>query len=169
MFKKFWHNRAYRKDLKKSLEAKVLDQAFKIKSVNVLLDALQPINAAFFDALAKSLNVSKKEVHFLVFNADEQLRQDYSHHFDLQEVSFFGSFNENLQSYCSKKVDLQINYFDTEDLYMNWVACKTSHKLSIGFAVVDQRINDIIFDFPAKNTELFKNELIKYLKILKKI
>lgn len=169
MFKKFWHKRAFRKDLKKSLETKILDQAFKVKTVNVILDASLPVKKGFFEVLAQSLNVSLNDVHMLVFNADENVKQDYLYHFNLREVSFFGSFNGNLQSYCLNPVDLQINYFDTENFYMNWVACKTAHKLSTGFSVVDQRINDIIFDFPAKNTELFNNELIKYLKILKKI
>jgi hypothetical protein len=34
---------------------------------------------------------------------------------------------------------------------------------------VDQRVNDLIFDFDPKDKRTFKNELLKYMKILNKI
>ena len=48
---------------------------------------------------------------------------------------------------------------------MKWVSSHARKKLK-GFSSVDQRLNDIIFDFsPTDNT--FKEELVKYLTILK--
>jgi len=169
VFKQFWHKRAYRKDLQKSLERKDLGQKFKIKNINVILDASLPVDFHFFDEIAKILTVKKKAINVMTFMSTEHTQEEYSLVFDPKEVSFFGTFKGSLQTYCAQEVDLQINYFDTENLYMNWVASRTSSKLSVGFASVDRKINDIVFNFSPTDKELFKNELIKYLKILKRI
>jgi hypothetical protein len=70
---------------------------------------------------------------------------------------------------CEKEVDLQINYFNRKDLYMEWVSTHARKKLSVGFSNVDQRLNDIIFDFSPTDKVAFKEELVKYLTILKKL
>ena len=70
---------------------------------------------------------------------------------------------------CEKEVDLQINYFNREDLYMKWVSSHARKKLSVGFSSVDQRLNDIIFDFSPTDKVTFKEELVKYLTILKRL
>jgi len=84
-------------------------------------------------------------------------------------VRYFGRFEGELALMCEKEVDLQINYFNKNDLYMEWVSTQAKKKFSVGFSGVDQRINDIIFDFFPTEKATFKEELVKYLTILKKL
>jgi hypothetical protein len=84
-------------------------------------------------------------------------------------VTYFGKFEGDLALMSEKEVDLQINYFNREDLYMEWVSTHARKKLSVGFSNVDQRLNDIIFDFSPTDKVAFKEELVKYLTILKKL
>ena len=103
------------------------------------------------------------------FGATKKIEKQYAHFFNAEEVTYFGKFKGNLTLMCEKEVDLQINYFNREDLYMKWVSSHARKKLSVGFSSVDQRLNDIIFDFSPTDKVTFKEELVKYLTILKRL
>ena len=64
---------------------------------------------------------------------------------------------------------MQINFFGNDSLYLKWIAIKGDYKLSFGFSKTDIRINDIIFDFMPLQTDIFKIEFQKYVKVLKTI
>lgn len=169
MFKKFWHRRAAKKSLLTSLEDKQLDQSFKVKHVRVLLDTSLEIEQPFFSELAKAFGIPPVNIMVFAFGATKKIEKQYAHFFNAEEVTYFGKFKGNLTLMCEKEVDLQINYFNREDLYMKWVSSHARKKLSVGFSSVDQRLNDIIFDFSPTDKVTFKEELVKYLTILKRL
>ena len=169
LFKKFWHRRAAKKSLLNSLEKKQLGLSFKIKHVRVLLDSALEIEQQFFSELAKAFGIPPVNITVFAFKASKEIEKQYAHFFDKEEVSYFGKFEGDLALMCEKEVDLQINYFNQEDLYMEWVSSQARKKLSVGFSSVDQRLNDIIFDFSPRDKVTFKTELVKYLTILKKL
>ena len=169
MFKKFWHRRAAKKSLHTSLEEKNLSRAFKIKHVRVILDSSLEIEQQFFNELAKAFGIPQVNITVFAFRGSKEIEKQYAHFFDEAEVSYFGEFQGDLALMCQKEVDLQINYFNKEDLYMEWVSAVAKKKLSAGFLGVNQHLNDIIFDFPPKDINTFKEELVKYLTILKKL
>ena len=170
MFKSFWHKRAFRKHLDKQLATKKLDQAFTVQRVNVILDGRLEIDNGFFIHLAKVFGIPHVNVSVLLFPCKNEVMLDqYQNAYDLEHISFFGEFTENLKRFCEQKADIQLNFFNTTDLYMNWVASKTQAKMQIGFLGADKRINDLIFDFDPKEKEVFEQELIKYLGVLNKI
>ena len=169
MFKKFWHKRAAKKSLHTSLEEKSLSRAFKIKHVRVILDTSIEIEQQFFNDLAKSFGIPLVNITVFAFRASKELEKQYAHFFDPKEVSYFGQFQGDQALMLEKEVDLQINYFNRNDLYMDWASAFAKKKLSAGFLGVDQRLNDIIFDFSPTDKNTFKEELVKYLTILKKL
>ena len=169
MFKKFWHRRAAKKSLLTSLEDKQLGLSFKIKHVRVLLDSSLEIEQQFFGELAKAFGIPPVNITVFAFRASKEIEKQYAHFFDAKEVTYFGKFEGDLALMCEKEVDLQINYFNREDLYMEWVSTHARKKLSVGFSNVDQRLNDIIFDFSPTDKVAFKEELVKYLTFLKKL
>lgn len=169
MFKKFWHRRAAKKSLHTSLEEKNLSRAFKIKHVRVILDSSLEIEQQFFNDLAKAFGIPQVNITVFAFRGSKEIENQYAYFFDPKEVSYFGQFQGEQASMLEKEVDLQINYFNRNDLYMEWVSAFAKKKLSAGFLGVDQRLNDIIFDFSPTNKNTFKEELLKYLTILKKL
>lgn len=169
LFKKFWHRRAAKKSLLTSLEEKQLGISFKVKHVRVLLDSSLEIEQQFFNELAKAFGIPPVNVSVFAFRASKEIEKQYAHFFDLEEVTYFGKFEGDLALICEKEVDLQINYFNRKDLYMEWVSSHAKKKLSVGFSSVDQRLNDLIFDFSPTDKVTFKKELVKYLTILKKL
>ncbi|MCH1517590.1 MAG: hypothetical protein L7T62_03145 [Flavobacteriaceae bacterium] len=169
MFRKFWHRRAYAKDRKKAMAAKDLEQSFKVKKISVILDASLGINRDFFLDLAKQFSIPQTSISFLVFASGDNVDKEYVDFFNKSEISFFGKFSDELSRFCAKEADLQINYFNEENLYFEWVASAAKKRLSVGFSKANHNINDLILDMDPKSTELVKKELVKYLRILKKI
>ena len=169
MFKKFWHRRAFAKELKKALSAKDLEQSFKIKKVNVVLDASLGISRDFFLDLAKQFSIPQTSVSILVFASGKKIDNEYVHFFNRKDISFFGKFSNELSHFCAKEADLQINYFNEKNLYFEWVACAAKKKLSVGFSKANLEINDLVLALDPTNTELVNKELVNYLSILKKI
>ena len=60
--------------------------------------------------------------------------KQYAHFFDPKKVSYFGQFQGDQASILEKEVDLQINYFNRNDLYMEWVSAFAKKKFSAGFS-----------------------------------
>ena len=167
MIRKIFHSIKYKNDFHKRISKKILNSNFKIKSVRVVLDKNLPVDEFFFRNLLSEVTDTKIYFTFIKFsNSKEELtiEKDY---FDQNHITFFGNFTEKLKQACKRKVDLQINFFDNDNLYFKWIAIKSNYKLSLGFKKPDIRINDVIFDFLPLETDIFKNELQKYVKVLK--
>jgi len=169
VFRKFWHHRAFTKDLEKAIAQKDLDQSFKVRKINVILDASLGVRRDLFMDLDKIFSIPQSSISYLVFPDRNSREQEYVDIFNKKDITFFGKFKDGLNTFCTESVDLQINYFNEKSIYHEWVACSTSKKMSIGFFKANQDINDLILDIDPTNTELFKKELVKYLSILKKI
>ncbi len=169
MFRGYWHRRAYRKALVDYINQRPINKPFRIKKIRILIDEKLDIPPSFFSELSNALNVKEKNVSFMTFPIKNKKIQDSSSVFNRNEVSFFGKFSSGLLVFCEKEVDLQLNFFNEQNLYPHWVACVSKKKLSIGFTGADNSINDLIFDFPPTSKDEVKTELIKYLKILNHI
>lgn len=169
MLKSFWHRRAYKKRLAKIVSTKTLSSSYRIQKVRVLLDASLGIEKQFFVDLSKAFSIPPVNISVFVFPSENAVESQHSDFFDPENIGFFGRFEDELAVMCAKDVDLQINYFDAPNLYMEWVAVVAKHKMSVGFSTIEHKINDLIFDFAPSDKKVFKEELVKYLKILNKI
>ena len=169
MFKRFWHRRAFAKELKRAIAAKDLERPFKIKKVCVILDASLGISRDFFLDLAKQFSIPQTNISILVFASGKDIDNEYVDFFNKKEISFFGKFSNTLSHFCAKEADLQINYFNKKNLYFEWVAVAAKKKLSVGFSEANLEINDLVLALDPRNTELVNKELMNYLRILKKI
>ena len=52
---------------------------------------------------------------------------------------------------------------------MQLMTVKTQARIKVGFATVDKTFNDLILDCSIKDFDLFKNEIRKYLNVLKEL
>ena len=169
MIKKLFHSFKYKSDFNKRISKNKVTSNFKIKSIRVVLDKTLPVDENYFRNLLNEITDSKIYFTFIKFsNLKENILKE-KNTYDKNHISFFGNFTDKLNKACKRKVDLQINFFGNDNLYLKWIAIKSDYKLSFGFKKTDIRINDVIFDFLPLHTDTFKNEFQKYLKILKTI
>ena len=169
MIKKFFHSIKYKNDLLKRISYYNVRSDFKIKSVRVIMDKALPVDENYFRNLLGEITESKIYYTFIKFSDSKEDITIEKDCYDKNHISFFGNFKDKLAKACRRKVDLQINFIGNDSLYLKWIAIKGDYKLSFGFSKTDIRINDIIFDFMPLQTDIFKIEFQKYVKVLKTI
>ena len=169
MFRKLFHFIKYKNDFNKKISKSIVRSDFKVKSVRVVIDKTLPVDENYFRNLLGEITDSKIYFTFIKFSLSSENTLIEKHCYDKNHINFFGNFTEKLAKACKRKVDLQINFFDNNNLYLKWIAIKGEYNLSFGFKKTDIRINDVIFDFLPLQTDIFKNEFRKYIRVLKTI
>lgn len=169
MIRKLFHIVKFRNDFYKRFSKNTVTSDFKVKSIRVVLDKTLPVDEKYFRNLLTDITDSKIYFTFIKFTNSKETQKKEKDCYDKNHISLFGNFTDKLAKACSKKVDLQINFFGNDNLYLKWIAIKGDYKLSFGFRKTDIRINDIIFDFLPLQTDTFENEFRKYVKILKTV
>ncbi len=77
--------------------------------------------------------------------------------------------NSYALEFFSRDYDLLINYYTDDHLLLKLMTLKTKARIRVGFAEIDDNLNDLILNVPISNFDIFKKELKKYLKIFKEI
>ncbi len=169
MINNFFHSIKYKSDLLERISNYNVRSDFKIKSIRVVVDKALPVDEKYFKNLLGEITESKIYYTFIKFSDSKENITTEKDCYGKSHISFFGNFKDKLANACRRKVDLQINFFANDNLYLKWIAIKSDYKLSFGFSKTDIRINDIVFDFLPIQTDIFKVEFRKYIKVLKTI
>ncbi|GAA4278537.1 DUF6913 domain-containing protein [Aquimarina mytili] len=142
-----------------------------LKTLAVLVDASYAVNIASIVKLASELQVDPENLKVVGYKEDKDLEDDKdAAYYNDKSFAVNGSIrNSALQDFVNKDYDVLINFYEEDKLELNYVAAVSKAKLKIGFAEVDNRINDLIIGSTTHDTNLFIAELKKYLKILQVI
>ncbi len=90
--------------------------------------------------------------------------------FSDEHLSWSGSFLEPvINNFIDTKFDLLISFYDTEKTPLMLVTNQSRAKFKVGFATVDNRLNNLIIETELSDYKIFAHELFKYLKSFKKI
>ena len=151
------------------LERPSKNEAGTIKKVFVILD--EGSKKSFLTKeIVKTLNITEKDVVSVVFqqkidkeNVDEDIVSP-------KDFGWYGNIkSEHLKSILTNKYDLLINYSKVDNLYSNLLILQCKSLFNVGFEHLDNRFYDLMIDCKSDDFKSFNSELIKYLKILKKI
>ncbi len=142
-----------------------------LKTLAVLVDASNSINIGAIVKLANELQVNPENLKVVGYKEDKDIEDDKdAAYYNDKSFAVNGSVkNRALQDFMNKEYDVLINFYEENKLELNYVAAVSKAKLKIGFAEVDNRINDLIIGSTTNDTNLFISELKKYLKILQVI
>ncbi len=142
-----------------------------LKTLAVLIDASYSINILSLVKLANELGVSPDKLTVIGYKEDKDIEDD-------KDAAYYNdkSFGVNgvvksrsLQEFIDKDYDVLISFYAENKIELNYVSAASKAKLKVGFAEVDNRINDLIIGATVNNPNLFIKELKKYLKILQVI
>ena len=158
MIRRLIHPIKYKLDFRNRTSKKNVRSDFKIKSIRVIIDKTLPVDENYFRNLLGGITDSKIYFTFIKFSYSKENVSGEKYCYDKNHISLFGKFTDQLSKACRKKVDLQINFFNNDNLYLKWIAIRGECKLSFGFRKTDIRINDVIFDFLPLQTEIFKKK-----------
>ncbi len=142
-----------------------------LTTLAVLVDASRPINMMPLLKLANELGVASNRLKIIGYKEEKELQEEKD--IELYNDKSFGVNgivkSTSLQKFIDKNYDVLINFYEEDKMELNYVAAASKAKLKVGFAKVDNRINDLIIGSEVNDANLFMAELKKYLKILQLI
>lgn len=143
----------------------------KIESVGIILN-LDEFNE--YDNLRlflKNIGIRENKVKFITFITDEKSAPNsWDSYFNPKNFGWNGKIkNVELQEFINTKFDALISYYKEDRLELNTVTALSKANFKIGISSNDQRLNDFIIDVKPNQINIFKKEIIKYLKVLNKI
>ncbi|WP_241448700.1 DUF6913 domain-containing protein [Aquimarina pacifica] len=164
-----------RNSVKKSIEYHIKARKSKAKEVSsisslaVLIDATKSINILSVIKLANELGVKSDRLIVMGYKDDQKEISDDKDaaYYNFKSFGVNGKVkSSSLNNFIDTDFDILINFYSESKLGLDYVAAASKAKLKVGFAEVDNRINDLIIGASTNDTNLFISELKKYLKIL---
>lgn len=168
------------KGLKKNAIKKSIDTQLKkrnsipgsvsrLDSIAVLIDASKAVDIISILKLAGELGVNPDKVKVMGFVEDKKELEDKpeaSYYNDKSLTAKGGVKSDSLKNFIDKEFDILINFYAEDKIELNFVAVMSKAKFKVGFAEVDNRINDLVIGGAGNKQSVFIAELKKYLKIL---
>jgi len=169
IIKKIQANRIIKKRLNNRISS--LDGFECAKSVLILFDLQRTPVVNFFSPLIKSLEEVDIQVEIVGFRPNKNVKKtDYCPVFYNADFGLDGQLNaQNIKPVFDKTFDVLINYFDEAKWQLIGASLQIKNHFSVGFPELDKRLNDLILNTGINEREVFEKELIKYLKLFKKI
>ena len=126
--------------------------------------------AALYD-FAGDLNISEHQFNIIAYTRTPKKYEDGKIPlFSLEDFNWKLQIREgNVKTFLSKEYDVLINYFTKEKTSLLYLSTLTQSKIRFGFKALDHHYNDVIFKVNTNNADLFRSEMLKYLKVMNKI
>ena len=142
-----------------------------IKSVGVIFNQEEFKNYDQIRSLFKGIGINENRVKFITFIDDEKSRPNgWDAYFYPENFGWKGKIEgADLVDFVNEPFDALISYYQSDDLELNMVTTMSKANFKIGISNKDERLYDFIINIAPNQINIFKNELIKYLKVFNKI
>lgn len=172
MFLKRFKEKSNQKYINNILNSRrVVADSRKVESIGIILSFDEFNNYEAFKSLFKEIKILENKVKFIAFITDEKLTPNsWDAFFNPKNFGWKGKIeNVELEEFINTEFDALISYYREDLLELNLVTALSKANFKIGISSKDQRLHDFIIDVETDQIDLFKMELIKYLKVLNKI
>lgn len=135
------------------------------------------VDEAFFDdfelfySFGKELGLQRKDIKIFTFiKTRKKLPSLRQNQITNKEFSWRGEiYNQNALEFLDIPFDVLIGFNNEKHEFIGAMIARSMAKFKIGFNGTDERLYDLVLAVDPQNTKDFKVEVVKYLKILKKI
>ncbi|WP_340198442.1 DUF6913 domain-containing protein [Ascidiimonas sp. W6] len=161
--------------LKKALNAhensKLSKESSKIRSLGCIVNFDEFNHTEVFQELAEQIGLKSHEYKIIGFSEKGLMGTGFNVPvFTDKDLGWNGQIkNSDINEYLGREYDLLINYYQHAPVILKLVSAKTKSQTKIGLLDSNQDLNDIVFQISPDSFSKFREEIIKYLKILKKI
>jgi len=171
MFLKGFRKKSAKKYIVKQLQKARNLNSNKIKTIGILIDATDYESFPFTSKIAKTFNIPEKNIQLLYYQPDKkQAKVAAVNVYTKSDLAFKGNLKSKVAvEFSETSFDCLINYYAKDRLLLNLVAVKSKAQFKIGFASINENINDFSVATQLDNITEFTSELKKYLTILNKI
>jgi hypothetical protein len=139
----------------------------EVKKVIIFLDENSE-KAHIVSQLATILKISESNISVVVFQRNLKIEKETDDIITPKDFGWYGKVDsEKLKNILTNKFDLLINYSKVDNVYLNILLLQCKGAFKVGFAHLDKRLYDLLIQCEPHEIDLFNEELIKYLGILK--
>lgn len=139
----------------------------EIKKVLIFLDG-NVEKELVVSALATLLKISESDIKVVVFQRKLRNEKETDDIITPKDFGWYGKIDsEKLKKILTNNYDLLINYSKVDNVYLNLLLLHCKAAFRVGFAHMDKRLYDLLIRCEPHEIDLFHEELIKYLVILK--
>ena len=155
--------RSVRKEL--ILQEKRLAQKPKtIKKIAVLVNSRSSLRTDVIERDLKQNGFDMASIAVFEFDAKATKPSEESAlSFGSGDFSLLGTPLSKVESFSNTSYDLLVNYFKEDNPYLQLVSLNTNAKFRVGFSVVDNRLNDLMFSLSETDSTLFCKQMNTYL------
>lgn len=142
-----------------------------IKYVGVIFNNDEFKNYDELRSFFKSIGINENRVKFITFIDDEKSRPNgWDAFFYPENFGWKGKIEGvDLVDFVNEPFDALISYYRSDILELNMATVLSKANFKIGITDKDERLYDFIINIDPNQINVFKNELIKYLKVFNKI
>ena len=139
----------------------------EVKKVLIFLDE-NVEKELVVSTLATLLKISESAIKVVVFQRKLRKENVPDDIITPKDFGWYGKIdNEKLKNILTNNYDLLINYSKVDNVYLNILLLQCKAAFRVGFAHMDKRLYDLLIRCEPEEIDLFHEELIKYLVILK--
>ncbi|MBT8393625.1 MAG: hypothetical protein HKO81_03865 [Flavobacteriaceae bacterium] len=172
MFLKGFKEKSNQKFINKLIDSRKAGlSSKKIESVGILVNLSEFDDFETLRIFYESLKINPNKIKIVGFTEDKDLVESsiellYSE----KQIGWKGKIKNNeLISFINTNFDVLVSFYKKDNLELNLVTALSKANFKVGLSNYDERLHDLILDVYTNNFEVFKNEFIKYLTILKKL
>lgn len=172
MFLNYLKNLFAKKIVKKRLDDSCSDVTPKpIQTLGILFDERFVSER---DTLIKAFEkhgISRQNIDILVYKKRSKKDETFDYPvFRASDLSWRATFDKSeVREFISRPFDLLLNYYQDNSPALMVVSNLSKACFKVGFGTSDKKLNHLIIQAEPQQSEVFNEELFRYLKILKKI
>ena len=159
----------FNKTLPSLLKTDYVSPFEEVKMVIIFLDENSE-KAHIVSQLVTILKIPESNIIVIVFQRKLNTEIETDDIISPKDFGWYGKVgSEKLKNILTNKYDLLINYSKVDNVYLNILLLQCKAAFKVGFAHVDKRVYDLMISCEPDEIDLFNEEMIKYLGILKKL
>lgn len=159
----------YKKNVDKYVLKDRVQEARPVKSMLLILK--ESIKDKVLNDIQKNVAFKSIALDIMVYCNYDKKRTYNENEITIKDITISGKIKKNQAvAILQKPYDLVINYNATNDVVLNFLTSHANTTFYVGFAQQQEsKLNDIVIKAASDNYNTYHNEIIKYLKILKKL
>ena len=121
--------------------------------------------------LAGEIGLQRKDIKIFTFiRVKKKLPSLRQNQLNNKHFTWKGEIvNLNAKEFLDLPFDVLVGYYKGSHEFLNLMMSTSKAKFKVGFSGVDDRLSDLLTNVDLMKVEDFKNEFIKYLRVLNKI
>ncbi len=146
-----------------------LQIAKNIKTVGIIVNENSDFNFELLKKLQKDIASSSSNFSVLTCKKTTDSYNEFrGTTIADSDFSWNGSLKSTeVKNFLNEPFDMLIDFSNNKEVFNNFLVAKSKAKFKVGFANIDEKLYDLMID--SNSIKSFINEVVKYLKILKKI